>query len=219
MASSADDEKQHWGQVMDHLDLLSQRLNDMGITQQEVKQQLTATNLKVDQCTADQRFIAQQVKANGQTVAQLTAHQFENEAGSVSAASVIADDKLSFENVFADKWKHSTRPEPSHHFKTIKQPHKTDNSQHHATRTDTVPHHALPKMLFPTSNGTQPKIWLDKCLNYFHIYKMSEDLWVEAATMHLQENAAKWWQTYKATNSAVTWQQFCADLQEQFGGG
>ena len=35
--------------------------------------------------------------------------------------------------------------------------------------------------------------------------------------MHLQDNAAKWWKTYKLTHPSVTWKQFSADVQEQFG--
>jgi predicted DNA-binding protein (UPF0251 family) len=62
MAGQDEVEEQRWG---DLLDLLSKQLNDVGITQQEMKQQLTETNLKVDQCTAEQRHISQQVQANG----------------------------------------------------------------------------------------------------------------------------------------------------------
>jgi hypothetical protein len=205
MASSADDEKDRWSQVMENFDLLYARLNDMGIVQQEVKQQLTDTTRKVEQCTADQRFIAQQVQANGQAVAQLTLKQFEHEDGSVSYGSVVADDDTMFENMFA-KGKTTNRGEPSHQFKHRPPP-----------RKESLPHHTLPKMHFPAFDGVQPKIWLDKCHNYFSIYSIAEYLWVEAATMHLQENAAKWWQTYKISHPAVTWKQFIVDIQDTFG--
>jgi hypothetical protein len=52
-------------------------------------------------------------------------------------------------------------------------------------------------MQFPTFDGNHPKIWHDNYNNYFTIYKIEDDLKVTAATMHLQENAAKWWQAYK----------------------
>lgn len=35
--------------------------------------------------------------------------------------------------------------------------------------------------------------------------------------MHLQDNAAKWWQTYKLSNPAVTQKKFIVDIQETFG--
>ena len=88
---------------------------------------------------SDQKFIAEQVKANGQAVAQLTLRQFEHEAGFVSEGSMIADDDAMFENVFAAKGKTHTKPEPTHLFKTHRPPPKTQ----------TLPHHTLPKMLFP----------------------------------------------------------------------
>jgi len=205
MSNSAE-EKSCWGQVMENFDLLFTLMNDIGIIQQEVKQQLIDTNLKVAQCTADQQFIAQQVRANGQAVAQLTLRQFEKEAWSVNNGSVIADEEVEFENVFAHG-KAKAKPEPSHHYRGSKPNPKQDS----------LPHHALPKMQFPSSDGTQPKILLDKCNNYFSIYSIPKHLWVEAATMHLQDNAAKWWQTYKVIHPSVTWQQFSADVQEQFG--
>lgn len=117
--------------------------------------------------------------------------------GSVSDGSLIAEEDIEFENVFAHG-KHKTKPEPSHQYRTNRPTHKQDS----------LPHHTLPKKYFPSFDGTQPKIWLDKCSNYFSIYSVLEKLWVEAATMHLEGNAAKWWQTYKLTHAAVTWRQF-----------
>jgi protein-disulfide isomerase-like protein with CxxC motif len=93
MADRAQVEEQLWGDLLEHLDLLSKRLNDVGITQQEMKQQWSDNNQKVDQCIAEQRLISQQVHANGQAVAQLTIRQFENDHGSVSEDSVIAHEE------------------------------------------------------------------------------------------------------------------------------
>ena len=72
MSKSADDDQSKWDQVMDHFDLLFNRMTDMGIVQQEMKTQIELNNAKVDKCSADQQFIAEQVRANGQAVAQLT---------------------------------------------------------------------------------------------------------------------------------------------------
>jgi len=52
-------------------------------------------------------------------------------------------------------------------------------------------------MQFPTFDGENPKIWIDNCENYFTIYTIPKRLWVTAASMHLQGNAAMWWQAYK----------------------
>ena len=83
MADKEQVEEQCWCDLLEQLDLLFKHLNDVGITQQEMKQQLSA----------QQRLIAQKVHANGQVVAQLTIRQFENDHGSVSEDSVIAHEE------------------------------------------------------------------------------------------------------------------------------
>jgi hypothetical protein len=42
------------------------------------------------------------------------------------------------------------------------------------------------------------------------IPKIEEELKVNAATMHLQENVAKWWQAYQQSNKIPSWNAFCS---------
>jgi hypothetical protein len=49
------------------------------------------------------------------------------------------------------------------------------------------------------------------------VYAIHESWWVTAATMHLEDNAAKWWEAYKLSHTNVTWQVFCQDIQAKFG--
>jgi hypothetical protein len=100
MNRSQDDEKSRWDQVMEHFDMLFTRVNDIGEIQQDMKKQLNDNSAKVDNCTAEQKFIAQQVRANGQTMAQLTIRQFEEDDKYVSDApeSMIVEEE---ENPFA----------------------------------------------------------------------------------------------------------------------
>ena len=72
MARSADDEKQFMDQVMEHFDLLFIRVNDIGEVQQQMKAQMDIRGEAMDNYSAEQHMIAQQVKANGAAVAQLT---------------------------------------------------------------------------------------------------------------------------------------------------
>lgn len=166
------------------------------------------------------------MKANGLVVAQLTLRQFEDEAHSAhnESVSVIFDDEAPFTNVFADhKGKNTMKPESSKHHKTHFDTRRRDTfhdskrDNHEPQSKDKLPHHALPKMPFPTFAGVQPKIWINKCNNYFLMFSIPETLWVTAATMNLEDNAAKWWESYKLNNPAVTWQQFCTDIQDNFG--
>ena len=71
MARSADDEKQFMDQVMEQFDLLFTRVNDIGELQQQMKAQMDIRGAAMDNYSAEQHMIAQQVKANG-AAAQLT---------------------------------------------------------------------------------------------------------------------------------------------------
>ena len=64
---------------MEHFDLLFTRVNDIGEVQQQMKTQMDIRGQAMDNYTAEQQLIAQQVKANGAAVAQLTMRQFDND--------------------------------------------------------------------------------------------------------------------------------------------
>ena len=89
---------------MEHFDLLFQQMNDIGVIQQEMQQELTSTK-------EDQKLIAKQVQDNGLVVATLTLKQMENEALSdhLDDNSVIFDDEEPpFDNIFG-KNKHEDK--------------------------------------------------------------------------------------------------------------
>lgn len=198
MSSKTDEEKGRWEQVMENFDLLFAQMNDLGIIQQGLKKEINVTR-------EEQKLISKQVQANGQAVASLTIRQMEHEPQfdkSDTASSISVEDQH-FENVFAGK-KPEPKPEPS-------------RKQYHKHNTETLPHHTVPTMQFPAFDGTSPKIWIDKCNSYFNIYKIDDPLKVEPAVLHLQENAAKWWQAYKQGHTIPVWTQFCQLVQDKFG--
>ena len=57
---------------MEQFDLLFTRVNDIGEVQQQMKTQMDIRAQAMDHYTTEQHLIAQQVKANGAVVAQLT---------------------------------------------------------------------------------------------------------------------------------------------------
>lgn len=75
----------------------------------------------------------------------------------------------------------------------------------------------LPKLSFPRFSGEDPTIWLDKCLDYFQFYKVKECLWVTAASMHMDGNAAKWLQMYKLKEGLDSWPRFSQAVKAKFG--
>jgi hypothetical protein len=53
------------------------------------------------------------------------------------------------------------------------------------------------KMNFPKFDGQFPHIWRDKCQDYFRIYNIHPTMWLMAATLNLEGDAAHWFQAYK----------------------
>jgi hypothetical protein len=70
---------------------------------------------------------------------------------------------------------------------------------------------------FPTFDGTHPKIWIDKAVNYFTIYNIPQCLWVTASTVAFDDNASKWLQVYKLQHGFRTWEEFKDAILRQFG--
>lgn len=75
----------------------------------------------------------------------------------------------------------------------------------------------IPKMSFPKFDGSFPRIWRDKCLDYFKVFNISPVMWLTAATLHLEGNAAHWYQAFKLRNDVQNWPQFITAVEAKFG--
>lgn len=77
--------------------------------------------------------------------------------------------------------------------------------------------HMLPKWSFPKFDGSSPKILVAKCIDYFRIYEVPEVLWVQAAALHMEGNAEKWWHVYKLQFPGADWPRFSRAMEQKFG--
>lgn len=75
----------------------------------------------------------------------------------------------------------------------------------------------LPKMSCPTFDGTNPRIWKSKCLDYFALCNIDEAFWPIAASLNMDGNAAKWLQVYKKKNGLGDWESFITVVEKKFG--
>lgn len=75
----------------------------------------------------------------------------------------------------------------------------------------------LPKLNFPSFDGSYPKLWQKRCENYFSMYATDECVWVKAATMHFEGVAARWWQSIESRVASMSWRQFCQAIHDRFG--
>jgi len=199
MSRKSDEEQNFMERVMDQFDLLVTRVNEIGATQTQMKQQMDIRAAAMDEYTSEQHLIAQQVRANGAAVAQLTLQQFDQaemyKDGEFTSVTSEDSDHQALENIFASK-----KPPPEvGHSKHQKPPPK--QPKHKDDRNPKLPNHSMPKMQFPKFDGTDPKIWKDNYESYFDLYKLPEGMWVTAARIHLEGNAAKWYQAYKQNHT------------------
>lgn len=127
--------------------------------------------------------------------------QFDNEAAYTNDDSVcmVFEEKEEFHNALA-KEKGPHKLEPS----KIKEPPPRTG------RRDALPTQSMPKMQFPKFDGTKPKIWKDNCKSYFELYHLPEGMWITAATLHVESNAAMWYQSYKQNHTFANWAAFCS---------
>jgi hypothetical protein len=75
----------------------------------------------------------------------------------------------------------------------------------------------LPKLNFPSFDGTNPKSWQTKCEKYFDMYATDPVMWVKVSTMHFEGVASRWLQSVEPCLSSMSWRQFCQCVQERFG--
>ena len=75
----------------------------------------------------------------------------------------------------------------------------------------------LPKINFPPFDGSNPKLWLGRCLDYFEMYFVPRRRWVKVATMHLSGAAACWLQSVEEQVRSGGWEQFQELVMNRFG--
>jgi hypothetical protein len=72
-------------------------------------------------------------------------------------------------------------------------------------------------LTFTKMIGDNPRIWIDMCVDYFTIFNIPMCMWTTAASLHMEDNAAKWLQVYKLQHGLGDWQVFVDAVQHKFG--
>ena len=74
----------------------------------------------------------------------------------------------------------------------------------------------IPKILFPSFDGTNPRNWIRKCKKYFNINPMSDEQKLDMVSIHLEGRADVWYHDYQESNATITWDQFMLDVCNRF---
>jgi hypothetical protein len=79
--------------------------------------------------------------------------------------------------------------------------------------TNSVPRSHIPKMDFPTFDGTNPRLdgtnprlWRDKCETYFEIFAVSDELKPRFAALNFTDAPATWMQTVELRGRINSWE-------------
>jgi hypothetical protein len=71
-------------------------------------------------------------------------------------------------------------------------------------------------MDFPKFDGSDVRIWLDKCSAYFNLYSIPPDFGVIAASLHMVDKTSHWFQTYKHSLGNHIWEHFVMAVYREF---
>ncbi|VFQ93324.1 unnamed protein product [Cuscuta campestris] len=74
----------------------------------------------------------------------------------------------------------------------------------------------LPKLEFPSFNGSNPRNWVKKCTRYFNLCKIPENQKMDVASIHLTGKAEVWFASYIAVKKRVEWDDFIIDVCGRF---
>ncbi|KAJ1276202.1 hypothetical protein BS78_05G196300 [Paspalum vaginatum] len=184
---------------------LSNRMDALATAQHKMQAQINLNTEAVNQTIQDQQTLAAQVEATGKAVSCLTLEKMAHDMKELSDTSSQLSDMPPLQ---------SPRGPPQR----SGEPHR---SKPHTIRPDTEPnglkHSHLPKLNFPKFEVENPKIWIDKCEDYFSIFGIRESMWVTAASLHMEGKAAQWFLVYKVQNKVNTWAKFVQAVMEKFG--
>ena len=197
MESFSQREDSHWDQMTESIDLLFSRVGNIERVQSQMSAQIDLSAQIMDQVLRDQITLAKQLETTGQTVSRLTQRFPTTDSGPTRPP-------------FQSSMNASGSGEPPF-------PHSSPGYHGSGRDSSALPRHSVPKMAFPRFTGENPRIWKDKCLDYFHIFNIPESMWVTSASMNMDANAAKWLQVYKLKHGLGTWSEFMAAVEDQFG--
>jgi len=65
-----------------------------------------------------------------------------------------------------------------------------------SSTTDRLAFKFLPKLEFPSFDGTNPRNWIKKCSRYFALCKIPDSQRVDVASIHLTGKAETWFASY-----------------------
>ena len=200
-------EDERWEQVNENFDLLFARVDSLGTNQNKLEAQMDLGNKVMEQMLWDQQLLAKQIELTGEAVARITLNHHPSPDAEAEPPSPTNTHRSgpSFRQHRPPLGGNSLRTRPSG--PRPQRPPASPDGYRHVT----------PKMSCPTFDGTNPRIWKSKCVDYFTLCNIDEAFWTIAASLSMDGNAAKWLQVYKKKYGLGDWDSFMTVVEQKFG--
>lgn len=179
---------ENWERALDSLENMNQRLGKFDKVQRQLVEQSEVAAQAAKQAAKERSVLSRQVEESGRLLARL---QLESMAAET------------------EKSRRSGSTSPSSGSSPPVQVRKGPQKG--------VQLNPLPGMSFPKFDDADPRVWLDKCLDYFHIFKVSEAMWVQVASLHLEGFVAYWFHVHKLKQRTDEWNHFAQAVLNKFG--
>ncbi|XP_035816765.1 uncharacterized protein [Zea mays] len=75
----------------------------------------------------------------------------------------------------------------------------------------------MPPMNFPVFDGSNPKLWKNRCETYFEYYAVPVEMWIRLAIMHFEGPALFWLESMEGRTREMNWGELCTALLTRFG--
>jgi len=206
MDDQANLDKERWESIHENFDLLFAKVEEVDRMQHKLEAKVDISASVLDQMIKDQQTLAKQIETTGQAVAQLTIKQMRTEEeiqGSTASSETSTIPPFRPRRQGTSRGGQQGRNPFAH------------NRDHQPDRS--LPKGFAPKMNFPRFNGKNPRIWKDKCQDYFQLMNIPESMWATAASLHMDDNAEKWLQVYKLKHGLGTWTELMTAVEQKFG--
>jgi len=74
-----------------------------------------------------------------------------------------------------------------------------------------------PKFELPRFDGSNPRLWQDRCEDYFLHWNTPQHLWIQYASGQFEGAADRWLEAARRRIPRATWSEFCQHLMTRFG--
>lgn len=74
-----------------------------------------------------------------------------------------------------------------------------------------------PRVELPRFDGANPRLWQDRCEDYFQHWNTPSHLWIQYASAQFEGSTARWLEAARRRIPRATWSEFCQHVMNRFG--